>query len=466
MTTTHDTESFVGGLDEPRPEISYQDLLDRDTKPVPDTLRWLSPGDFGSGDIPVVRYLDRRYHEAEKRELWSKVWQFACREEELPEVGDTTTYDICETSILMIRTEPGPGGIKGFYNSCLHRGRSLRDGPGRVKELRCPFHGFAWSIDGELNHVPAAWDFPQIDADDMHLPEVEVGTWGGFVFINMDPECEPLEDFLGDLPKLFERWPLEDRYTQLHVAKVIKANWKLTQEAFMESYHVVTTHPQLLPGFGDANTQYDIFGNVARAVSPSGTPSPHLAWAPSEQDMFDSIVDRRIDEVPLAEVPDGMTARAFAAGVARESLRPLVADRVDELTDAEMVDSLYFTVFPNFHPWGSYNRINYRFRPNGDDHTTCIMEVIFLSPFTGERPPPAPVKWLGADDEWTSIVELGALARVFDQDDYNLEKVQKGLRSTTRSGVRPAVYQESKIRHFHHLYPQWVSEADGDSADG
>jgi phenylpropionate dioxygenase-like ring-hydroxylating dioxygenase large terminal subunit len=459
MTTTSDqTESFIGGLEEPKPALTYQDLLDADTRAVPESLRWLSPGDFGSGDVPVARYLDRRYHELEKERLWSKVWQWACREEEIPEVGDTAVYDIVDTSIVIVRTAPGPDGIRAYYNACLHRGRALRDCGGRVKELRCAFHGFCWSLEGELTHVPAAWDFPQVEADDMHLPEVKVGTWGGFVLINMDPECEPLETYLGSLPELFERWPLEERYTQVHVAKVVRANWKLLQEAFMESYHVVTTHPQLLPGFGDANSQYDVFGNVARAVSASGTPSPHLSWEPTPQEMFDSIVDRREDEIPLVDVPEGTTARAFAASLARESLRPLVGDEVEALSDAEMIDSLYFTVFPNFHPWGAYNRICYRFRPHGDDHTEAIMEVLFLSPFTGERPPPSPVRWLGPDEEWTTVPELGGLARVFDQDDYNLEQVQKGLRTTVRKGVRLGVYQESKIRHFHHLYETWVGD--------
>lgn len=461
MTATqdHHSESFHGGLDEPRPAISYQDLLDADSREVPETLRWVSPADLGSEDIPVARYLDRGHHELEKEHLWSRVWQWACREEEIPEVGDTALYEICDRSLLIVRVDAGPDGIKAYYNACLHRGRALRDCGGRVKELRCPFHGFCWSLEGELTHVPAAWDFPQVRPEDMHLPEVSVGTWGGFVFVNMDPGCDPLEAFLGDLPTLFASWPLEERYTQLHVAKVVRANWKLLQEAFMESYHVVTTHPQLLPGFGDANTQYDVFGNVARAISPSGTPSPHLSWVPSEQEMFDSIVDRREDEPPVAEVPEGVTARAFAASVARESLRPLIGDDVEGLSDAEMIDSLYFTVFPNFHPWGSYNRLCYRFRPHGDDHTQSVMEVLFLSPFTGERPPPSPVQWLGADEEWTSIPALGGLARVFDQDDFNLEQVQRGLRSTARTGLPLGLYQESKIRHFHHLYGAWVEGA-------
>ena len=440
------------------PGTSYQELLDSDTRTVPESFRRDQPGYFGQADVGVERYVSRAFHDLEKELLWRRVWQYACREEEVPRVGDTAVYDICDDSILIVRVAPGPTGLKAFYNACLHRGRALRDGPGQVSELRCPFHGFCWSLDGNLKEVPSQWDFPQVRPTEFALPEVKVGTWGGFVFINMDPNCEPLEDFLGELPFLFERWPLEDRYIQVRVAKTIRANWKVLQEAFMESFHVAATHPQLLPGFGDESSQFDVFGNVARAISPSGTPSAHLRWSPTEQEMLDSTLDRRLDETPIGVVPEGSTARATAAVMAREGLRPELGDGAEDLSDAELVDSIYFTVFPNFHPWGAYNRICYRFRPNGDDHQSAIMEVLFLSPFTGERPPPAPLRWLGPDDRWTDVVELGSLARVFDQDDFNIEQVQRGLHTTRKPGVTLSVYQESKVRHFHHLLDQWMSQ--------
>ena len=90
----------------------------------------------------------------------------------------------------------------------------------------------------------------------------------------------------------------------------------------MESFHVITTHPQLLPGFGDANSQYDVFGNVSRAISPRGVPSPYLPWEPTEQERLNSQIDQRIDDPPMLEVPDGWTARQTLAESARRSLRP------------------------------------------------------------------------------------------------------------------------------------------------
>jgi phenylpropionate dioxygenase-like ring-hydroxylating dioxygenase large terminal subunit len=434
--------------------LSYQELLDTDTHPVPDVLRMVSWEYLGQDDKPVSRYTSREFHELEKEKLWSKVWQMAARDEDLPQVGDTLVYDIAGTSVLLVRTAPDE--VKAYYNACLHRGRQLREAAGNVYELRCPFHGYAWNLDGSLKHVPCEWDFPQVKAEEFQLPELKVGHWGGFVFVNMDLNCEPLETFLGDLSAHFERWPLEKRYKQAHVAKVIRANWKVVQEAFMEAYHVVATHPQLLPGIGDANSQYDAWDTFSRAITPNGTPSPHLRWAPTEQEMFDSMVDRRLDEDPIVVIPDGMTARQVVAANARKMLRPAVGDGVDDLCDAELVDSFYYTVFPNFHPWGAYNRITYRFRPNGDDHESSIMECMFLAPYEGERPPAAPIHWLGADDDWTEAPELGMLAKVFNQDTFNLPKVQIGLKSMKKPGVTMAVYQETKVRHFHALLERWL----------
>jgi phenylpropionate dioxygenase-like ring-hydroxylating dioxygenase large terminal subunit len=435
--------------------LSYQQLLDSDTRSVPPVLRALSRRDLGSRDIPVERYVSRAFHDLEVEKLWKRVWQMACREEELPEVGDHVVYEIASLSILVIRTAPDV--IRAYHNVCLHRGRLLKDRDGRCAEIRCPFHGFTWSLDGELVSLPAAWDFPHVDVEKFKLPELRVGTWGGFVFVNMDPACQPLADFLVGLDRQFERWPLERRYKQAHVAKPMRANWKVVQEAFMEALHVVATHPQLLPGIGDTNSQYDVYENFSRAITANGTPSPELRKTPSEQEILDSVIGRRADGESLAILPPEATARAFLAAATRETLRETQGADVETLCDAELVDSFYYTVFPNFHPWGAFNRIVYRFRPNGDDPDSSIMEVMFLAPYRqGEKPPPAQIHWLGVDEDWTAAPELGFLARIFNQDSFNLPQVQRGLKALQKPGVTLAMHQEAKIRHFHLLLEKWL----------
>ena len=197
------------------PGISYQKLLDQDTRPVPDHLRIDTAVFLGDHDIPVDRYIDPKFHELEKKKIWKKVWQVALREERIPNVGDADVYEINDISIILVRVAPDT--IKGYYNACLHMGRNLIDRPCKVSEIRCPYHGFTWHTDGKLKHIPSMWDFPQIDARKFNLPEVKVARWGGFIFINMDPDCEPLDAYLGDLNKHFEKYPLSDRYTAVHV---------------------------------------------------------------------------------------------------------------------------------------------------------------------------------------------------------------------------------------------------------
>jgi hypothetical protein len=166
---------------------------------------------------------------------------------------------------------------------------------------------------------------------------------------------------------------------------------------------------------------------------------------------------RELDAPPGPEVPDGMTARALMAAGARSGLQRLLGEDV-VISDAEVADSIYYTLFPNFHPWGGYNRINYRFRPYQDRHDKCLMECYYLSPFAGERPDPAPMHFLEEDEPWTNAPELGMLAKVFTQDTFNLPNVQAGLAAAQFDEVMLANYQETKIRHFHGLLSSWIAD--------
>jgi nitrite reductase/ring-hydroxylating ferredoxin subunit len=446
MSQTLD-ETTQGGL--------YQQLLDGDSRPVPEVLRRRSPLGDQALRVPVRRYTDPEYHKLEVEKLWKKVWQFACREQQIPEVGDHINYQIAGMDILVVRSEPNV--IKAFRNICLHRGRVLKEYDGRDEELRCAFHGIAWNLDGTIKHVPCKWDFPQVGTE-WSLPAVKVDTWGGFVFINLDLDAAPLLEHLGALPDHFANWPLEDRVTQVHVGKILRCNWKLAQEAFMESFHVVATHPQLLAGMGDTITQYDAFGNLARGLTPNGITSTHVkSWVPTEQDMIDALTDRTLDVDPVLVIPEGGTSRGALADHRRKVLAEVIGDeKANALSDAEVCDSIVYTSFPNFHPWGAYNRLVYRFRPYGNHHNLCIMECLVLSPYKGERPPDAQLRMLGVDDDWTEAYELGLLTRVFNQDVYNLPRVQEGLESGAIDEVIFARYQETKIRMAQGELERWI----------
>lgn len=144
----------------PAPGHYYQRELEADTRPAPEFLRQSSPDMSGPDEVPIEKYVSRDYHAREVEKLWRKTWQWACREEEIPEVGDTFVYEICNMSVVVVRVTPST--IKAFQNVCLHRGRRLCDYASRVTELRCPFHGFSWNLDGSFRAGPTPWDFPHL----------------------------------------------------------------------------------------------------------------------------------------------------------------------------------------------------------------------------------------------------------------------------------------------------------------
>ena len=194
---------------------------------------------------------------------------------------------------------------------------------------------------------------PQVKAEEFKLPQAKTGVWAGFVFINPDKDAGPLQDFVGELDDHMALWDLERRFKQAHVAKVIQANWKIAQEAFCEAYHVNATHPQIMYYLGDTNSQVDVWDNFSRVVTPGGTPSPHLIDdMPTQEVMMRSMMDVREDQDLPFTVDEESSMRAVGAAGARERWRADVGDVVDTMSDAEMMDSIDYTLFPNFHPMG------------------------------------------------------------------------------------------------------------------
>lgn len=508
-------------------DSAFAALLDADTHPdhINAAFRHNCPLPAGPTRVPIARYISREYHELEKARLWSRVWQVAAHEDDFPNIGDVVPYDIADKSYVVVRT--GEDEYKAYYNACLHRGRKLRELRARgLTELRCPFHGWTWNLDGTIKQIPCAYDYNGLKRSEQSLPEVKVGRWGRFVFVNPDPQCEALEDFLGDLDGQFELLPYTRLYKAVHVGKVIKANWKVVQEAFMESYHVLMTHPQILTGGpNDLCTKYDAFGNYSRAIRcgalesagmPSWEPLPHGAvprlrhplngWIYEEAgdgivqvttpqgkvgrfDVHATWIDgERLDANPhlclwvggrqlpggaagmeqmndagfadkiKEKLGDNASPRAVGAEMQRQMLKAVVPSLADRIPDIELSASLYLTVFPNWHPWGSFNRINYRFRPNGDKHDEAIMECMYLAPIpeSGKYTPASEIHWLDEEQDWVEAPELGVLARIFNQDFRNLPFVQAGLQASAKDHVQLADYNELKLRHFHELYGKWL----------
>ena len=171
-----------------RGERYFQGLLDEESRRVPESLRTTSTVAIHDIEIATERYFDPAFHQLEVEHMWSRTWQMACREEQIADVGDshrlrrspTRRSSSCATA---------PDEIRAFHNSCLHRGTQLRTGSGRrrpgcvARSTGSPGTSTAASARCRARGTSRT-SIPATSA----CPQAQVGTWGGFVFVNLDPD--------------------------------------------------------------------------------------------------------------------------------------------------------------------------------------------------------------------------------------------------------------------------------------
>ncbi|MDR2857034.1 MAG: aromatic ring-hydroxylating dioxygenase subunit alpha [Novosphingobium sp.] len=459
----HDDEHEVARCPGPR----WEDILAADDVQPPafvaeDRYRYL-----GSEPIDAARYYSPEFFGREIEKMWPNVWQFAARDEDMPEPGDYVTYENAGRSFLIVRQEDGT--VRAFHNVCLHRGRKLKADSGSASRFICPFHGFTWNTDGSLRDIPCRWDFAHLTDEKMQLPQAAVATWGGYIFVRDNPEGPSLEEYLDPLPEFFKRWKHEDCVTVAWVGKVVKANWKITMEAFMESYHAYVTHPQLMPFTGDANAAYHVLGeHVNVNYTPFGVISPHIKRAELPEqwivDEFRKYNGRSADNYDPdkdnanVRVPEGKTARQALGEAMRTTSAQMFGGDYSRISESELLDALVYNVFPNFAPWGGFMpNVVYRWRPWPDqDH--CLMEVRVIARVPEGQPRPAgvPLHMLGESERWADAPELGVLGGVVDQDMENMELTHEGLKASKNQRVELGDYQETRIRHFHQALDRYL----------
>ena len=446
--------------------------MSAESQPVPEWLTHESYKYRGSEPLAASRYTSADFMRREQELLWPNVWQFAARDEDLPDSGDYIVYENAGRSFVVTRQDDG--SVRAFHNVCLHRGRKLRIEDGNADQFKCPFHGFTWNKNGALKQIPCRWDFGHLDDRALSLPEAQVARWGGYIFLRENANGPTLEEFLAPLPEHFKRWRHEECTTAIWVAKVVPANWKVTMEAFMEAWHTVVTHPQLLPFTGDENSAYWTWGdNVSVNLVPFGVMSPHISPAGKPQqwivDQFIKFNGRSAENYDpgadafAVKVPEGITARAALGQAMRENYTKMFGHDHSDATDAELLDGLVYNVFPNFAPWGGFMpNIVYRWRPWKDvDH--CLMEVRILTRVPPNQPIPRGVamKFLTEDQPWTAAPELGVLGNVFEQDMSNLPYIQDGLKASKTGQINLGDYQEIRIRQFHQTLDKYLNPSTG-----
>jgi phenylpropionate dioxygenase-like ring-hydroxylating dioxygenase large terminal subunit len=444
------------------------ELWRRDIRPEDPALAARGNFEPDHRQVDYKRYYDPAWADAEINKLFSKTWLFACRDEDIPGVGDRVPLDVGPLSFFVIRSKPDE--FKAFYNACLHRGTALCVKAESGQTIRCPFHGWEWEPDGQLKRIPSHWDFAGVTRANGSLREVKLGRWGGFIFINADPHCAPLNEALQILPEHFKEFAPETRYTAARFRKRVLANWKISQEAFLEAYHLYATHPEAVPFSGDSQTQYDIWtsanGAVGRNASPGAMPSLHAgpeATVLAAAEMFaKALRDWHYPQLELPNLDPGGDLRAQVADWHSDAIERTYGRRPD-LPNAMMLDSLLYFMFPHCAFWLCETLpFTYQFTPHPTDPGQSYFDVRMLLPCPAgkPRPPSSPAIEIGPDERvMDKAPAFHFLGFVFDQDMSNMPLIQKGVRAANPLHHHSLLgrYQEILIQHWNQLIDRYVS---------
>ncbi len=395
--------------------------------------------------IPKARYVDEDFHRLEAEQLWSRVWQMACRLEEIPEPDDVVAYDCGDQSVIVVRT--ADGGVRAFQNACRHRGVRLVDGPGSCAGgFTCPFHGWGYAPDGTNTRIPGRKQFAEhnLRAGDVDLVPVRCETWGGCAWINLDADAPPLRESLEPAASILDAWKVESLRTEWWRACRLPVNWKLGVEAFVESYHVVQTHPQLV-----IPTRYGRRDRRRVRRSRVRRRRPRVPAHDERGHGRDGPCRRRARR--------GAVARRRVAGRSRRRDRhvephaerrgrgapPRAGADVPDLNDlaARGLDQEFFHCFPHYFVLPMYSSATaYRFRPLGPEETLMEIWSLTRSPDGRALPRPTPPEvWPPDDPRWPPIPA---------QDFSNLPRQQRGLHARGFEYMRLAAGLEGHISNF------------------
>jgi phenylpropionate dioxygenase-like ring-hydroxylating dioxygenase large terminal subunit len=411
---------------------------------------------------------------AERDKLWPKVWQHAGRVEEIPNVGDFITYNVGRESIIVLRAAKDK--IKAFYNVCSHRARQLVDTPpdkhsasGFRSGFTCGFHGWRYDLNGKCTFSLDETDWKgALNEERTKLTEVKVDTWGGWLYINMDPDSVSLQEYMGDAGRILSPFEFEKMRYKWRQWVIFDCNWKTAIEAFMEPYHVEGTHTQM-PEHGQYyaySKAYDRHGvsgfderDPALKMKQSGTITragkgndARVSTYNLQNEIYTTVnnasttetlvnaAKRLIDELPEGTPAPDVIKHWLAQARADDARRGVIWPTLTPDQQAEA--GLAWSIFPNMSILqGITFALCYRARPYGDDPNKCIFESYAIERFPEGQEPKT--EWVYAEptaDKW---------GLVLSQDFSNMAAVQRGMHSRGFRGTLPNPHQERKVTNFH-----------------
>ena len=344
--------------------------------------------------IPGGRYTDPAFLALEHEHLWRKSWLYACHTDELPESGSFYLFKRTGSPILIVRGKDGV--VRAFYNTCRHRGAPLvKDCTGKVEGLVCGYHGWTYSLTGELVNLRDKRDFPGLDMSEHSLVGVRCELFGNWVFVNEDPAAQPLLEHLGVIPEYLEQiQPTQVRFVS-RKSYPVKCNVKVLLDAFLEVYHLKSIHTKTVDRFLDH-----------RGTSITLWPHGHsLMLTPNRR--------------PDWEDPGTKGMR-----------------RIETATEITRSNNPSYNFYPNLvTPVDATGNPFILFWPAGDREME--IEVVWFAP-----------DWGGGEMHPLWETRLSNFERILEEDTQFAVQIQESIESAAFRGIT-LNYQERRIYHWH-----------------
>lgn len=256
---------------------------------APNDLKWAAKyPDLGTGPIPVEPCISPEFYEQERQKVFLKSWLKVGRVEEIAKPGDYKVKKLAfaKTSVILMRGKDGQ--IRGFHNTCSHRGNKVvvetgeeTFGRNKAAVVTCRFHGWVYNAHGSIVQVPEENKFSaDFDKAKNGLTPVHTDVWEGFIFVNLDPseQVVPLAEFLGGIGTHLAGFPYGELSQCFSYHTYLDCNWKVAHDAFAEAYHVATIHAGSFPNvFSSGLQNVELFGphrTTAICLSLNAEPTP------------------------------------------------------------------------------------------------------------------------------------------------------------------------------------------------
>ena len=433
--------------------------------------------------IPGYRYTSKEFFEKEWEGMWTRVWLLLGREAELPEYGDWQMEPVGPEEILMVRQKDG--SIKAFYNVCQHRGNQLVGlGKGHGRRLVCKYHSFAYLPDGSLQFAPDREDFPEGNpCEELRLQELRCESFAGFIWVNMDPDCISLKEFLGPI---WDEWEKRELHTWMRTmanSMWLPCNWKVPIDNFNEIYHLPTVHQRAstdadrtkitaLVATHYAETRIDLSDEGHNRMVLKG--SYGVGVTDKDGNIIGPLAGQLrywgLDPAGFRDRP--ADTREAIQKAKREKGPALGYTHYANVPDEQLTDDFHYTLFPNFAVslWSDGFHFM-RLRPHMSDPEQCLFDSWwYASPASRDQPNslnlmPSRTKHDPADGEAPlRVLEFGESmepAPAIDEDIAVFVTQQRGFHSRGFKGVFLS-NQEVRVRRNNELIDDYIYRNTGE----